>query len=89
MQDRVMVVQGKAEEFIDWPADLIIANIHYDVMKRLVRSDGFLGKKWFILSGLMRSEAKNVSYILAQQSLSIIKSWESNGIWHTFFGEIC
>jgi ribosomal protein L11 methyltransferase len=89
MQDRVMAVQGKAEEFIDWSADLIIANIHYDVMKRLVRSDGFLGKKWFILSGLMRSEAKNVSYLLAQQSLSIIKSWESNGIWHTFFGEIC
>ena len=89
MHDRVVVVQGKAETFIDHPAELIIANIHYDVMERLIRSDGFWGKKWFILSGLLRSEAKNVSYLLAQRSSRIIKHWESKGIWLTFFGEIC
>ena len=89
MQDRVVVVQGKAEEFIDHPAELIIANIHYDVMEHLIRSFGFWGKKWFILSGLLRSEVKNVSYLLAQRSSRIIKRWESNGIWFTLLGEIC
>ncbi len=89
MQDRVMVVQGKAEEFIDWPADLVIANIHYDVMERLIYSDGFLGKKWFILSGILRREAKIVSYRLAQRPCRIIKCWKGDGIWNTFFGEIC
>ena len=88
LQDRVVTVQGRAEDMIAYPADLVIANIHYDVMRQLVNDNGFLTKKRFILSGLLRSEAKNIADILARRQVKIIKQWTHEGIWYTFYGEI-
>lgn len=88
VKESVMVIQGPAEIFIDNHADLVIANIHFDVMKNLLNSEGFLSKKWFILSGLLRSQAEDASYALKQKGAEIIKTWEGDGIWHTFFGNI-
>jgi ribosomal protein L11 methyltransferase len=88
LESRVTVVQGYAEDFIGLAADLVIANIHYDVIKRLIRTESFVSKKRFILSGLLRSEAKQVRIELERLSAKIIKSWIHEGIWHTFYGEI-
>jgi ribosomal protein L11 methyltransferase len=41
----------------------------------------------FILSGLLRSEAKDIVDILARHQVKIIKQWTHEGIWHTFYGE--
>ncbi len=86
--ENVIVIQGSAEIFIDNHADLVIANIHFDVMKNLLNSKGFLSKKWFILSGLLRSQAEDAAFTLKQKGAKIIKKWERGGIWHTFFGNI-
>jgi ribosomal protein L11 methyltransferase len=86
MEDRVVVAQGNAEDIIGFRADLVIANIHYDVMKRLISSDSFYNKKWFILSGLMRDQAAAVAHKLAQRSAGIIKKWTHDDVWHTLFG---
>ncbi len=88
LQDRVVTVQGRAEDMIAYPADLVIANIHYDVMRQLVNNNGFLTKKRFILSGLLRSEAKDIADILAKHQVKIIKQWAHEGIWHTFYGKM-
>ncbi|MBW2010421.1 MAG: 50S ribosomal protein L11 methyltransferase [Deltaproteobacteria bacterium] len=88
LEKRIQVIQARAEDFIEMPADLVIANIHYDVMKNLISSEGFLDKKWFILSGLLRSEARDVSYKLSQYPVELIKRWERDNIWNTFFGKI-
>ena len=88
LENRIMVIQGRAEDFIDSPSDLVIANIHYDVMKHLTASQGFYNKKWFILSGLLRSQARDVSFNLSQNRINIIKAWECDGIWHTFLGKM-
>lgn len=89
LEGNVLVVQGRAEDFIDASSDLVIANIHYDVMKHLIHSQGFLSKKWFVLSGLLRSQASDLLIRLSQQPVQIVKKWERDGIWHTFFGKIC
>jgi ribosomal protein L11 methyltransferase len=86
LQNRVVIVQGKAEELIAYPADIVIANIHYDVMRHLVNSRGFLAKKRFILSGLLRSEAKEIAEILSRYPVKILKQWTRDGIWYTFYG---
>ena len=88
LESRVMTVQGKAEDVIAYPADLIIANIHYDVMRHLISAQGFLDKKRFILSGLLRSEAKDIADSLARHPVKIIKQWTRDDIWHTFYGQI-
>jgi ribosomal protein L11 methyltransferase len=85
-EDRILVVRGRAENFMDTPADLLIANIHYDIMRQLIRSPGFLTKKRFILSGLMRSEASAVRDFLYTEPVKILREWSGDGIWHTFLG---
>jgi ribosomal protein L11 methyltransferase len=88
LQKRIVSLQGRAQDMIAYPADLVIANIHYHVMRQLVNDSGFLSKKSFILSGLLRSEAKDIVEILARRQVKIIKQWTHEGIWHTIYGKI-
>lgn len=87
LSDHVNVVCGNARDFIDQDADLLIANIHYDVMKHLVVCPGFLKKKWFILSGLLRSEVGRIEVRLTQRA-AILRKWVKDGIWHTLLGRM-
>ena len=83
---QILVAQGDAEKFMDFTSDLVVTNIHYDVMKNLIGTSGFLKKKRFILSGLMRSEAAHIESTLAGLPVEIIRRWDQDGIWHTFYG---
>lgn len=86
LEKTVLAFQGKAEEMADIPADLMIANIHYDVMVRMLASNAVVGKRWLILSGLLRSQAAEVLRLLAARSIEIVEKREQDGIWHTFLG---
>ncbi len=87
LENRIVIAHGRAEEMIAYPTDLLIANIHYDVMHYLIKSKGFLAKKQFILSGLMRSEAKHIVGSLQRSPVKMLKQWTHDGIWHTIYGE--
>lgn len=89
LEDRVVAVRGLAENFMDFASDLMVSNIHFDVMRRLLTASGFAKAKWFVLSGLLRSQAKAVTAILEQQPTEILQTWERDGIWHTFLGKVC
>lgn len=86
LEGRILVVSGRAEELLTRPCDLLVANIHYAVMKNLVRSEGFLKQKWFVLSGLMNSEAERITDFLRTQPVIMLKHWHQNGVWNTFLG---
>ncbi len=84
LEARILAVQGDAEAFVFHSAELLIANLHYAVMKRLVATSGFRLKPWAILSGLLSSEAGHVSRELKRQGATILSSQVSEGKWHTF-----
>lgn len=86
LADRILVVNGKAEEHTAIRTDLLVANIHFDVMKNLVRTEGFLQQKWFVLSGLLGSEAQKILDYLATRPVLILKRWNQDDIWHTILG---
>jgi len=86
MEEQVLVVQGDAENFMDFPRDVVISNIHYDVMKRLIQSQGFLTGGFFILSGLLRSQAVKIEQMLKSYPIEIIKKWGAGGVWKTYLG---
>jgi ribosomal protein L11 methyltransferase len=86
VEAQVLVVQGDAENFMDFPRDLVISNIHYDVMKRLIQCRGFLGGGFFILSGLLRSQAIEIEQVLKSYPVEIIKQWGADGVWQTYLG---
>ncbi len=88
VEEQALSVCGDATDFMDYPYDLLIANIHYEVMTRLIDSPGFLRKRWFILSGLLRSQARKIRYQLEKLPVTIIEERvEKEGIWHTFFAQ--
>lgn len=87
LEHRICVAQGRAEEWVWHPADLLIANIHHDVMTHLLDSGEVTHNRWFILSGLLRSQAREVSDRLSELGATIRKTWETDGIWHTFLGK--
>ena len=82
----ILVVNGKAEELLIQPADLLVANIHYAIMKELVESEYFLRQKWFVLSGLLNSESEIILSRLKEKPVHILKKWHSNGVWNTILG---
>lgn len=88
LEDAVLAFQGKAEEMADIPADLMIANIHYDVMIRLLASNAVFKRRWLILSGLLRSQAAEVLRLLSACPIKIVEKREQDGIWHTFLGKV-
>ncbi len=86
LENRIEVREALAEETSDHASDLLIANISYDVITTIMRRDGFLKKKWFILSGLMRSQADNTRLALSEYPAEIVQEWNHEMVWHTFLG---
>ena len=89
MQHEIIAVQGSAENLIRCPADLLIANIHYDVMQALINSPEFLEKKAFILSGLLRSEANAILHHLSRYPVDLLEKWDRDAVWYTLLGRRC
>ena len=81
----ILPVVGRAEEQMGVACDLLVANIHFQVMEKIVAAPDFLSQKWFILSGLLPSEAEKIVARLRQMPVAILKRWCS-GPWHTVLG---
>jgi ribosomal protein L11 methyltransferase len=89
MHPRIMALQGSAENLIRCSADLVIANIHYDVMRQLIDIPEFLEKKAYILSGLLRSQANSILHRLSRYPINLLKKWKQNAVWYTLLGRRC
>ena len=86
LEKRVEVREGRAENWMNHQADLVVANIHYEIISGLIQHKEFQNKRWFILSGLMRSHADKIRAALSQHDAEIIQEWNHEMIWHTFLG---
>jgi ribosomal protein L11 methyltransferase len=84
LERRIRVFAGKAEDFLDVMADLVISNIHHGAVATLLGTDGFRRKGWLIISGLMRSQARDVKAELGKSGLKIIHEWDHEMTWYTF-----
>jgi len=83
LEGRIEVQEGRAEDFAERQADLMLANIHWDVLKALLNKEGFRRNPWIVLSGLMRSHARDLESDLARYGLRIVKTWEDEATWYT------
>lgn len=82
-EDRVMVFQARGEQVVSLPCDLMVANIHYDVMRHIIESPRLLEKKWIILSGLLNSEARKVLDTLKAKQIHVVERRCPDGVWNT------
>jgi ribosomal protein L11 methyltransferase len=81
--DRVLAFQARGEDMMELPCDLVVANIHYDVMQQLLASPGLLDRQYLILSGLLHSQTRQVVQTLEQKQVHIVQHRCPDGIWHT------
>lgn len=82
-QHAVSVREQSAEELVDKPAGLLIANIHFAVMTKLVDAPGFCRRPHLVLSGLLRSEAPQIMSQLRARGAEIIREYEHDATWFT------
>jgi ribosomal protein L11 methyltransferase len=85
-QALVEVREGRAEDAIRNPADLLLANLHFSVIQEVIKAPAFYEKKWVILSGLLRSEFLEVKHQLNSQGFELLKEWDSEFTWFTLLG---
>jgi ribosomal protein L11 methyltransferase len=83
LEGSIEVVKGRAEDFVAERADLVVANLHHSVIVNLLDKEGFLQKGWFIISGLLRSEVREIRYQLGEYDLDVVREWDHEGTWYT------
>jgi len=88
LSDTVLVIQATVEKAWFRPADLVVANIHYEAMRYLFDSNLFSVNTHFILSGLLRNQIQPVMEILTRKHARMIQKWHQDGVWHTLYGKI-
>ncbi len=86
-EEQILAFQARGEEMMSIPCDLLVANIHYDIMQHLIEHPSFLEKKYFILSGLLNSETAKVMASLAAKRVHVIERRCPDGIWNTILGK--
>ena len=87
-EEIIHVLEGKAEDFADDPADLVVANIHYEVIRRLLEKGSFHEKTKLIISGLMRSQWRELKKQLERRGFKLLHEWDSDTTWFTILAEV-
>jgi ribosomal protein L11 methyltransferase len=77
------VIEARAEDVADDPADLIIANIHYAVIQQLLEQTAFNRATSLIISGLMRSQYRDIRIRLKQSGFHPVHEWDHDMTWYT------
>ncbi|MCF6246151.1 MAG: 50S ribosomal protein L11 methyltransferase [Desulfobacula sp.] len=88
VEDQVVAFQAKGEEMMSLACDLLVANTHYDVLQHIIESPYLMDKKWFILSGLLNSEAKKIMDSLSEKNVHIVERRCPDGVWNTIVGKV-
>ncbi len=68
---RIRVKRGKAEEVVEEEADLLCANLHFQVIASLLDRRAFFEKRWSILSGLLERDREEVETRLLRKGSQI------------------
>ncbi len=88
LKEKIQVAKGPAVSFFNEVADLVVANIHYDVIQELLIRRKFRNRDRLIISGLMRSQARAVMAQLDRFHINVIREWDHDMTWFTVLTEI-
>ena len=88
LENSIQVIKGRAES-ISWePFDLIIANIHYEVLEKIILKGAACDRKQKILfSGLMRTQYRNIKETLKDHGFGLLGEWDHQMTWFTVLAE--
>jgi ribosomal protein L11 methyltransferase len=82
----VHLFQADARHFAHLPADLVLANIHTDVLLDLLDIPEFLDKKWYIFSGILGTQLEVFMARLNDTPLQAVEIRDEN-MWFTVLAQ--
>ena len=85
--ETIEVTEEKAEDLTDYSADMVVANIHYPVTKVFMQNRRHLEKDRVIVSGLMRSQYRELLSLLGSLNFKIFREWDHEMTWFTVLAE--
>jgi ribosomal protein L11 methyltransferase len=83
LEGLITVKEGRAEDLAGVSADVVVANIHFDIIRALLRMEGFNKRERLVLSGLMRSQAARTADLLSDLNYRIERQWDHEMTWYT------
>ena len=87
LSEKIRMVDGLAEDFVNDSAELVVANIHHEVIVRLIDGGGFRDTERFIISGLFRSQFRDVKTRLEMGHFRVLREWDHDMTWFTLLAE--
>ena len=88
-QEKIIhVLKGEAENFADDPSDLVVANIHYEVIRWFLERGSFHEETKLIISGLMRSQCREIKKQLERRDFKLLREWDNDTTWFTILAEV-
>jgi ribosomal protein L11 methyltransferase len=81
-EQEIFLIHGDACDFAYIPADLALANIHLDVLLKLLDLPEFFNKKWYIFSGILGTQAERFLSALDATPLKTVSILDEN-LWYT------
>lgn len=79
----IEVIEGDAGILGNESADLIVLNIHHEVISGFIETGGLGAAKWVIISGLMRSAGRQIRARLGDCGLCLVREWDHEMTWYT------
>lgn len=83
LETRIRTRRLDAFDAVELEGDLVVANIHFEVISGLLDLETFRSRAWLVLSGLMRSQVRQVRDQLHAFGMTIEGEWDCEMIWHT------
>ena len=87
LESIIRVIKGSVEVFCHEVADLLVANVHYELICELLDTRVFHDMDRLIFSGLMRSQARKVRIQLEKRHFRILSEWDQEMTWFTILAE--
>ena len=82
----VEVAEGPAGDFLSRPANLVLANLHWEVQRQLWQpGPALLDKRDLILSGITRSQRDPLTELLAQCGYRVLVGRQTEGAWYSLW----
>jgi ribosomal protein L11 methyltransferase len=83
LDEKVDVRLGNALEFLEEPADLILANLHLELLMDMATRSSLWRKPWCILAGVVGRQARRLLDVLQRTPMELVQSREE-GPWSGF-----
>ncbi len=79
-EDRITLCCGDVRHYLAEPADLVVANIYYALLREILTEETFFSKSWYILSGLVGTEVEKILTQLRGLPVEVVQVLDEN-LW--------